>query len=59
MTDEFELAFGNFLEQEKYDAAEQALFDLTRAAFEAGWKAAGGELPQPAPVFTLLPPKEP
>ena len=59
MTDDFELAFGNFLEQEEYDAAEQALFDLVRAAFEAGWKAAGGELPQPAPVFTLFPPKEP
>ena len=55
MSDEFEFAFSNFLERQEYDAASQALFDLVRAAFEAGWKAAGGELPQPAPIFRLLP----
>lgn len=54
MTDEFELAFSNFLKREEYDNASQALFDLARAAFEAGWRAAGGELPQPTPVFTLI-----
>ena len=58
MSDEFELAFSNFLEGEAYDNASQALFDLVRAAFEAGWKAAGGELPQPVPIFRLLPRKE-
>ena len=40
-SDDFEKAFGDFLESEVYDRGEDALFTLTRAAFIAGWKAAG------------------
>lgn len=42
MTDEFEKAFGNYLEQSAYDDAEESLFSMIRSAFIAGWKAAGG-----------------
>ena len=42
MTDEFEQAFGNYLEQSAYDDAEESLFSMIRSAFIAGWKAAGG-----------------
>ena len=50
-SDVFELAFGNFLESEAYDHAESELFLLVRAAFLAGWRAAGGRIsgPQNAP----------
>lgn len=43
-SNDFEAAFGRFLEQTEYDAAEAALFSLVRAAFLAGWRAAGGSL---------------
>ena len=43
-SDVFELAFGNFLESEAYDRAESELFLLVRAAFLAGWRAAGGKI---------------
>lgn len=43
----FEQAFETFLESEQYDQAEDALFSLARAAFLAGWVAAGGKPPQP------------
>lgn len=38
-TDKFEEAFVLFLESQKYDEAEAALFAVVRAAFLAGWKA--------------------
>ena len=47
MTDDFELAFSNFLDREEYDEAEAALFAMVRTAFLAGWKAAGGDIPKP------------
>ena len=38
----------------EYDEAENALFDIVRAAFEAGWKAAKGEpLPEQNIVYLL------
>ena len=43
MDDSFEEAFEEFLEGKEYDQAEEALFAVTRAAFMAGWKAAGGK----------------
>ena len=43
MTDSFEKAFDNFLEEETYDDAEATLFALVRAAFLAGWNAAKAE----------------
>ena len=51
---DFEKAFGDFIDRREYDDAENALFEMVRIAFLAGWKAAGGEAPKPQPVFTLL-----
>lgn len=42
-SDKFEEAFGEFLDSPEYDKVEEAIFHLARAAFEAGWKAAGGK----------------
>ncbi len=53
MCDDFESAFGRFLERQEYDEAESALFDIVRAAFLAGWKSAGGEPPQPQKVIEI------
>lgn len=54
MDSDFEKAFGNFIDRREYDEAESALFDVVRAAFLAGWNAAGGSPPKPQPVFKLL-----
>ena len=43
-TDDFEFAFSEFLDRHEYDEAENALFSIVRAAFSAGWRAAGGEI---------------
>ena len=51
--DDFELAFSNFLDRREYDEAENALFEIVRAAFLAGWNAAGGTMPEAQPIFTL------
>ena len=53
-SDEFEKAFGDFLNRREYDQAEQALFAMVRIAFLAGWKAAGGNPPQPQRIFELV-----
>lgn len=55
MNNDFECAFGLFLERQEYDEAESGLFAIVRAAFLAGWKAAGGEMPQSQKVVELLP----
>lgn len=52
-TNDFEKAFGDFLDRREYDQAENALFSMVRIAFLAGWKAAGGEAPPPQKVFEL------
>jgi hypothetical protein len=54
MSNDFEAAFANFLDRREYDGAEAALFDMVRAAFLAGWKAAGGEPPMPQKIFQLV-----
>ena len=41
--DQFEQAFSDFLESKEYDSASGTLFQLSRAAFEAGWKAAAAQ----------------
>lgn len=41
-SNEFEEKFDAFLENKSYDLASEALFHVVRAAFTAGWKAAGG-----------------
>lgn len=53
-SDEFEKAFGDFLDRREYDQAENALFAMVRIAFLAGWKAAGGDPPQPQKIFELV-----
>ena len=40
MTNEFEQAFGQWIDGATYDKAEETLFQLLRGAFLAGWKAA-------------------
>ena len=53
-TNQFEQAFGDFLSRPEYDEAENALFEIVRAAFEAGWNAAkGAPLPERKIVHLL------
>ena len=54
MSNKFEAVFSSFLDRHEYDDAESALFDIVRAAFLAGWRAAGGEGPQAERVFQVL-----
>lgn len=51
MGNEFEAALSAFLDRHEYDDAENALFEIVRAAFLAGWRAAGGEGPQAERFF--------
>ena len=53
--DDFEKAFGDFLDRREYDQAENALFSMVRIAFLAGWQAAGGNPPPPQNIFQLIP----
>ncbi len=53
-SDNFEKAFNDFLERKEYDTAENALFEIVRAAFTAGWQAAGGEPLKPQKLFELM-----
>ena len=39
----------------KTDEAHQALYDIIRAAFLAGWRSAGGDPPQEQKLFELIP----
>ena len=55
MQELFEHAFSNFLESREYDETEDALFRLVRAAFYAGWQAAGGEVLPCRPAWTKVP----
>ena len=54
-SNDFEYAFSEFLDRHEYDEAENALFAIVRAAFEAGWLAAGGTVPKSEKIFQLLP----
>ena len=54
MSNDFEKAFGDFLDRREYDQAENALFAMVRISFLAGWKAAEGDPPQPQKVFRLM-----
>lgn len=53
-SNEFEKAFGDFLDRREYDQAEQALFAMVRISFLAGWKAAGGQAPPPQKLFQII-----
>lgn len=58
-SNDFEAAFDRFLERAEYDAAEAAVFSLVRAAFLAGWRAAGGSPGTSARLFEVLRPEPP
>lgn len=58
MSNAFEAAFDAFLERREYDEAQQVQFALLRAAFLAGWLAAGGDRPQQARLFEVLRPEK-
>ena len=53
-SNDYEKAFADFLDRREYDQAENALFSMVRIAFAAGWKAAGGDPPQPQKIFQLI-----
>ena len=53
-SDQFEQALDDFLDRREYDDAEGALYSIVRAAFLAGWQAAGGNPPPPQKVFQLM-----
>ena len=55
MSNEFEKALDAFLEGAEADEAHQALYDIIRAAFLAGWRSAGGDPPQEQKLFELIP----
>lgn len=55
MSNEFEQALDAFLEGADADEAHQALYDIIRAAFLAGWRSAGGDPPQEQKLFELIP----
>lgn len=54
MSNSFEKAFGDFLDRREYDQAENALFAMVRISFLAGWKAAGGNPPQPQKIVQIM-----
>ena len=54
MSNEFEKALDAFLEGAEADEAHQALYDIIRAAFLAGWRSAGGDPPQEQKLFELI-----
>jgi len=52
---DFEKAFSDFIDRKEYDAAQNALFEMVRISFRAGWEAAGGNPPPAQPVMWLVP----
>ena len=51
--DQFEGAFDDFLDAREFEDAEEAFFQLIRAAFAAGWVAAGGAPPDACPMVDV------
>lgn len=51
---DFEQSFDAFLDRWEYDEAACALFDVVRAAYKAGWMAAGGSPPASKKVVQLV-----
>ena len=54
MSNEYEAAFDRFLESSVCDEANEAVFALSRAAFLAGWLAAGGAPGLKMKIFEVL-----
>lgn len=42
-SNEFEGAFSDFLDSAEYDKIEEAVFQIARTAFIAGYRAGGGD----------------
>ncbi|MDL2232058.1 hypothetical protein LJC63_00570 [Ruminococcaceae bacterium OttesenSCG-928-L11] len=57
-TNEFEQAFGDFLETLEHEQILNIVFTSTRQAFLAGWLAAKGEPPTPHRLFEIIPGKD-
>lgn len=55
MSNDFEEALDRFLESAESDEAHQAIYDIIRAAFAAGWRSAGGDPPQEQRLFQIIP----
>jgi len=53
MDNNFEKAFGEYLDSAEYDTIANELFAATRNAFLAGWIAAGGSLPAFGHIFEV------
>ncbi len=53
-SNEFEKAYGDFIDRREYDEAANALHSIVRIAFTAGWNAAGGDPPTPQKIFEVL-----
>ena len=53
-SDFYEKSFSDFLERKEFDQAQNALFEIVRAAFAAGWLAAGGEALKPQIIFEIV-----
>lgn len=51
MDNNFEKAFGEYLDSAEHDTIANELFAATRNAFLAGWIAAGGSLPAFGHIF--------
>jgi hypothetical protein len=56
-SNDFEKAYGDFIDRREYDEAESALHAMVRISFTAGWNAAGGEPPTPHKIFEVMPGK--
>ena len=57
-SNEFEAAYGAFIDRREYDEAANALHSIVRIAFTAGWNSAGGDPPTPHKIFEVIPGKE-
>ena len=53
MDNNFEKAFGEYLDSVEYDTIANELFAATRNAFLAGWIAAGGSLTASGHIFEV------
>jgi hypothetical protein len=51
---DFEKAFGDFIDRREYDYAQSVLFEIIRTSFKAGWLAAGGEFSEAQKVVKLI-----
>ena len=49
-TNAFESAFSDFLDSNTYETFSETLFSITRAAFDAGWKAGRAQALQEAEI---------